>query len=100
MLELPMKGKIKKIKNKFLVTIATLILPFFFVLTNLKLNAINLWYDPSRDLLTAWDNLTKLTLVGPVSGIPGLHYGPYWIWLLSFGLLFSKNPVIITFITA
>jgi hypothetical protein len=59
-----------------------------------------LWYDPARDLLSAWDNLMKPTLIGPTSGIPGLFYGPYWIWLLSFGLLFSKNPIIVTLITA
>jgi len=64
--------------------------------------SINLtfWYDNARDLLAAWDNLTKFTLIGPPSGIPGIFYGPYWIWLLSFGLLFSKSPLIVTIITA
>lgn len=63
-------------------------------------NNLTFWYDPARDLLAAWDNLSKITLIGPTSGIPGIFYGPYWIWLLSMGLLFSKNPVVVTFITA
>jgi hypothetical protein len=43
---------------------------------------IPFWYDPARDMLSAWDNLHKLTLIGSTSGIPGIFYGPYWIWLL------------------
>lgn len=57
------------------------------------------WYDPARDLLSAWDNLSHPTLIGPTSGIPGIFYGPYWIWLLSFGLLFSKDPRVVVFVT-
>ncbi|MCL4385949.1 MAG: hypothetical protein M1326_06530, partial [Cyanobacteria bacterium] len=53
---------------------------------------MNFWYDPVRDLLSAWDNLHKITLIGPTSGIPGIFYGPYWIWILSVGVWFSKNP--------
>src|SRR5579872_266406 len=87
-------------KRDLLLIILILEVPYIYVITNLKLNGINLWFDPSRDLLAAWGNLTKPTLLGPPSGIPGLYYGPYWIWLLSFGLLFSKNPEIITIITA
>lgn len=56
------------------------------------------WYDPSRDLLLGWDNLHKLTLIGPTSGIPGVFYGPYWIWLISFAQLFSKDPRFVLFI--
>src|SRR5258708_5957612 len=89
----------KKIKKLLLIFII-LAVPYSYVLINFKLNGINLWFDPARDLLSAWDSLTKPTLLGPPTGIPGLFYGPYWIWLLSFGLLFSKNPVITTIITA
>lgn len=53
---------------------------------------IPFWYDPARDLLLGLENLRKPTLIGPPAGIPGIFYGPYWIWLLSFGLLFSKDP--------
>lgn len=56
------------------------------------------WYDPARDLLLGWDNLYKLTLIGPTSGIPGVFYGPYWIWLISFAQLFSKDPRVVLFI--
>lgn len=50
------------------------------------------WYDPARDLLSALHNLSKPTLLGNPTGIPGVFYGPYWIWLLSFGLLINKDP--------
>jgi len=55
---------------------------------------ISFWYDPARDMLSAWDNLHKLTLIGSTSGIPGIFYGPYWIWLLSIPIFFSKDPVL------
>ncbi len=56
------------------------------------------WFDPARDFLLALDNLKKPTLIGQPTGIPGLFYGPYWIWLISFGLLISRNPLIVTII--
>lgn len=59
---------------------------------------IPFWYDPARDMLMGWDNLHKLTLIGPTSGIPGVFYGPHWIWMLSFGELFSKDPRIVTLV--
>lgn len=96
-----MNSILKKVKIKQLLLIFIILaVPSSYILINLKLNGTNLWFDPARDLLSAWDSLTKPTLLGPPTGIPGLFYGPYWIWLLSFGLLFSKNPVIITIITA
>jgi len=58
------------------------------------------WYDPARDLLSALANSSKLTLIGPPSGIPGLFYGPYWIWFLSLAQVFSKDPRLITFLVA
>jgi hypothetical protein len=53
---------------------------------------IPFWYDPARDMLSAWNNLHKLTLIGSTSGIPGIFYGPYWIWLLSIPIFLSKDP--------
>jgi hypothetical protein len=53
---------------------------------------IPFWYDPARDMLSAWNNLHKLTLIGSTSGIPGIFYGPYWIWLLSIPIFFLKDP--------
>lgn len=50
------------------------------------------WYDPARDFMMAWNNLSHPTLIGPTSGIPGIFYGPYWIWLLSIGIFISKDP--------
>lgn len=82
-----------------LLILASVILPLCVVLST-SLLGVSLWFDPARDLLSAWDNLSKLTLLGPPSGIQGIFYGPYWIWLLSLGLLVSKDPVVVTFITA
>jgi len=62
--------------------------------------AIPFWYDPARDMLSAWDNLHKLTLIGSTSGIPGIFYGPYWIWFLSIPVFFSKDPRLATLIVS
>lgn len=101
-------NKIQEMTNDFhkkkypikIITITSIAIPLFIALTSVFSGEISLWYDNARDLLSAWGNLSKLTLIGPPSGIPGIFYGPYWIWLLSFGLLFSKDPRIVTFITA
>ncbi len=61
-------------------------------LRSVLLGGIPFWYDPGRDLLLAWDNLRKLTLIGPPGGIPGIFYGPYWIWLLSLPMVITHNP--------
>jgi hypothetical protein len=61
---------------------------------------IPFWYDPARDMLSAWDNLHKLTLIGSTSGIPGIFYGPYWIWLLSIPVFFSKDPRLTTIVVS
>ncbi len=78
-------------------TLAILV-PFSISLWNVIQGNIPFWYDPARDLLSAWDNLHKITLIGPTSGIPGIFYGPYWIWLLSLGLMISKNPRVVDFV--
>ncbi len=56
------------------------------------------WYDPARDFLLGLDNHSKISLIGPPSGIPGIFYGPYWIWILSLALFISKDPRIIIFL--
>lgn len=76
-----------------------LILGIFISLHNVFSGSVAFWYDPARDILSAWDNLSKLTLIGPTSGIPGIFYGPYWIWWLSFAELISKDPKIVILIT-
>lgn len=83
------------------VTIFALIgfaIVFSIALQNILRGSIPFWYDPARDLLLALDNLKKPTLIGPPAGIPGIFYGPYWIWFLSIGLLFSKDPRIVSVI--
>jgi hypothetical protein len=80
------------------IFILALLVPFLIASYPILTGSISFWYDPARDFLLAYDNLHKLTLIGPTSGIPGLFYGPYWVWLLSFGLLFSLDPKVVIFI--
>jgi hypothetical protein len=87
-------------KSHFLIILLAILLPLSLALVLILSVNLTFWNDNARDLLTAWNNLTKLTLIGPPSGIPGIFYGPYWIWLLSFGLFFSKNPLLVTILTA
>lgn len=61
-------------------------------LRSVILGGFPFWFDPARDLLLALDNLKKITLIGPPTGIPGLFYGPYWIWLLGLPLIISRDP--------
>lgn len=74
------------------------IIPFFIIIKPVLSGAIPFWYDPGRDLLMAWDNLKKISLIGPTSGIPGIFYGPQWIWLLSIGVAISKDPRVVLFL--
>lgn len=77
------------IRFAFVISIVTpLLMSLWFVMTG----AVPFWYDNARDLLSAWDNLTNPTLIGPRSGIEGIFYGPYWIWILSIPLIISKDP--------
>ena len=57
--------------------------PLFLSLKNIIQGNIPFWFDNARDFLLALGNLEKPTLIGPPTGIPGVFYGPYWIWLLS-----------------
>ena len=89
-------------KNKLFWLIALgawLLLAAIFLYTIVSGNT-SFWYDPARDMLSAWNNLHKLTLIGSTSGIPGIFYGPYWIWLLSIPIFFSKDPRLTTLIVS
>ncbi len=81
-----------------------LLLSFVFpLIINLKIifgGTFPFWYDPARDMLLGLENLKKITLIGPPSGIPGIFYGPYWIWLISLAELISKDPRIVAFLIA
>lgn len=68
------------------------LIPVGVIIAKIWTGAFAFWYDPARDMLSAWDNLSKPTLIGPPSGIPGIFYGPYWIWLLSLAELISHDP--------
>lgn len=84
---------------KYLALVLFLI-ALVIALFNIWSGSFSFWYDNARDLLTAWEHITSPTLIGPPSGIPGIFYGPYWIWFLSLGLLFSKDPRVVITITA
>ena len=53
------------------------------------------WFDPARDLLLAKTNLSDFSLIGQPAGIPGLFYGPYWIWSLSLAQMLVPNPAMV-----
>ncbi len=89
---------LKKSKIFLPLFILSIILSFIIVIKPIVSGNIPFWYDPGRDLLLAWDNLIKPTLIGPTTGIQGVFYGPFWIWLLSIALLISKDPRIVDFI--
>lgn len=81
---------------KYLLVFFSIIFPIILSLQNILSDTMAFWFDPARDFLLALNNLKKPTLIGQPTGIPGLFYGPYWIWLISFGLLFSWDPRIVT----
>lgn len=84
--------KIKMSKFFRILFIISIIYPLIVALHSILSGMLPFGYDPARDLLLAQDNLRKPTLLGPPGGIPGIFYGPYWIWLLSVGLIFSRDP--------
>jgi hypothetical protein len=90
------------VKNKLFWLIAFIIWLLVAIINLYPIISGNIpfWYDPARDMLSAWDNLHKLTLIGSTSGIPGIFYGPYWIWYLSVSVFFSKDPRFATFIVS
>lgn len=95
--------QIKEYLSKFpdikkLFFFLALSIPFLLVSYKVLNGEISFWYDNARDLLSAWNNLSDPTLIGPTSGIPGIFYGPYWIWLLSFPLIISKDPRFVAFV--
>lgn len=94
--------EIYKRRKKSMVVIMlffSVLFPLYISFRDILIDSIPFWFDPARDMLMAWDNLKKFTLIGPPSGIPGIFYGPYWIWFLSLGSLFSRDPRVITFLS-
>lgn len=84
------------IPNVVYLYILFVILTAISPLRSVVLGGIPFWHDIGRDLLLAWDNLHKITLIGPPGGIPGIFYGPYWIWLLSLPIVFTRDPRLVT----
>jgi hypothetical protein len=84
----------------FWLSFFSFLFPLGIALTKIYTGSIPFWYDIARDFLLAQQNLIKPTLIGPTSGIPGLFYGPYWIWYLSLGQLVSKDPRVVSVLLA
>lgn len=80
---------------KYLFIIIGFFIPAYLSISIVVSGNIPFWYDSARDLSAAVANLKKISLIGQTTGIPGLFYGPYWIWLLSLGISVSKDPRII-----
>lgn len=89
---------IMTIRLKKLIIVLSWGIPFFMVVRNILIGNIPFWFDNARDMLLALDNLQKPTLIGTATGMPGIFYGPYWIWLLSIGAFISKNPRVVDFV--
>ena len=81
-----------------LLTLLSLIAIIVLSVIKILLGDFPFWHDPGRDLLLGLDNLKKPTLIGPPSGIPGIFYGPYWVWIISFAQLISWDPRIVLLI--
>lgn len=87
-------------QNRLKIIWITIIIVLFLITFRSIVNGfIPFWYDPARDLLSGIENLKKVTLIGPPTGIPGIFYFPYWTWLLSLVLVFTHDPRWITLLT-
>lgn len=79
--------------NRIIYLLVGLIFVVFIIsLQKIILGTFPFWFDPARDLSMALLTHQKISLIGQTSGIPGIFYGPYWIWIISIALLFSKDP--------
>lgn len=86
------------VKNKryFILCFFVITIPAYIAINNVLGGGMAFWFDPARDFLLALNNHNKLSLIGSPTGIPGVFYGPYWIWLLSGAQLISYDPRIVT----
>lgn len=92
--------KLSRSRISYFLIIFSILFPLIISGKTLLSDQLAFWFDPARDFLAAVANIKKLSLLGPPTGIPGVFYGPYWIWMISLGLLISKDPRIVTlFIT-
>ncbi len=84
--------------SPIVIFIISSIVPLAIVLGDIYHGRIAFWFDPARDLLLGLHNLVSPTLIGQPSGIPGIFYGPYWIWLISLITLVSEDPRTVAFL--
>ncbi len=73
---------------------------YFFLmyapLRSLLSQSIPHWFDTAWALLIGLENQQKIQLIGFAGGIPGIHYGPHWFWMISLVQLVNRNPAVIT----
>lgn len=90
--------KYLNIKNLFNFTFVFITISIFIIeILNISYGRMPFWYDTARDLLLGLQNINNPTLIGQPTGLPGVFYGPYWIWLLSLLELINKSPRFIVF---
>ncbi len=65
-------------------------IPLTIILSSIIGESIPFSFDTARDFVQAASG--KISLIGPPTGIPGIFYGPYWIWLIQLALFISHNP--------
>lgn len=83
-------------KNIFLVLALFFAVSFFFRVLYLPQNAISFAYDQARDAFIVREILAgDLKILGPsVSGVPGLHHGVLYYYLLAIPYYFGEgNPI-------
>lgn len=78
--------------RRFLISVAYSV-PLFLVFSSIVGESIPFSFDAARDFVTA--HVGKISLIGPPTGIPGIFYGPYWIWLIQSAFFISRNPAIV-----
>ncbi len=89
-------------KNIRLSTVLIVIfwLAGLFLRTYRQKDLLGFYYDQGCDAQIASDiiHLRNLPAIGPTTGIPGLHLGPFWFYLLApFYFIGSGSPVIASY---
>ncbi len=97
-----MKIDLKKLFTKeLLILYIILFLGGVLRIMALATNSFAFTYDVGRDLIAISQiaNLSKLSLIGPTTGIQGVFYGPWWYLILTpFYVIFGGDPRGIDFV--
>ncbi|MDP2684964.1 MAG: hypothetical protein Q8P20_08075 [bacterium] len=91
------------LKKEYLILYLIILIGAFLRLQGIFTNSFAFTYDVGRDMLALWDmqNLQKISLIGPTSGLPGVFYGPWWyLMLFPFFVMTAGNPQLLTLVIA